>query len=41
MGYFKGNTRARRLRMKKIHEKFLKHQKRWIMRRMVKHFGAK
>lgn len=39
MGYFKGNTRARRLRMAKTHAKFLKHQRAWMMRAMVRHFA--
>lgn len=37
MGYFKGNTRARRERMRKIHARFLKHQRAWMLKRLVKH----
>ena len=41
MGYFKGNTRARRERIKKIHAKFVKHQNRWMARRLASNFGKR
>lgn len=36
--YFRGNTPARNRRIKAIHAKFLKHQRRWILRKFAKNF---
>lgn len=35
MKYFKGNTRSRRLKMDRIHKKFLSRQRKWMARRLV------
>lgn len=35
--YFKGNTKTRNNRMKKIHAKFKQHQRKWILTRFAKH----
>ena len=34
--YFKGNTRQRRMRMRKIHSKFAKRQRAWMVKSLAR-----